>query len=467
MFVPSTNSMLLRTTFYLVALLTVAVGLAIECHADEISATENRIEHLERELQLQSSELQQLKQELRLETSIAKIDDGSIRYDRGLILTPGDGSNTPFSLKVNGWFQFRHHDFNSHVESWTDNAGITHPVENRNAFDIERARLVLSGHVLDERLTYFTQIDGDTDGGHQLDFFDYYWAWKFDDSFSIQVGKRKVSASRQWLLGARRTRLIDRPMATDFFRPDRTVGIWAVGDLPGNAYYELMVGNGYRTANLPETSTDDRLTFAGTSYLDPLGDYGNTLDDAKDRDSLLVRVGHSFVYSPTSEATGGSPLPETNFIRLTDGTRLTDTGALAPGVTVSDVDIYFYSIDGAFKYKGWSFDAELYLLWLEQLKGDAALPMTDLMQHGFYVEGGRFLIPQKLDANARYSEIDGFYGRGREIAAGLNYYPLSNPYLRLSFDVTRVIDSPLQNTSSDILVGDDGLLFRTQVQAEF
>ena len=102
---------------------------------------------------------------------------------------------------------------------WTDNAGITRPVQNRNAFDIERGRLVLSGFVHDSRLTYFLQIDGDTDGGHVVDFFDYWWAWEFSDRFQLQFGKRKVPASRQWLLGARNTRLIDRPMAERLLSP--------------------------------------------------------------------------------------------------------------------------------------------------------------------------------------------------------------------------------------------------------
>ena len=39
--------------------------------------------------------------------------------------------------------------------------------------------------------------------------------------------------------------------------------------------------------------------------------------------------------------------------------------------------------------------------------------------------------------------------------------------MKVSFDVTSLDDSPLQIRASDILVGDDGVLFRTQFQAEF
>ena len=390
-------------------------------------------------------------------------------YDGGFTIVAFDKKKQPFNLKINGWIQFRHHGFARHVNSWTDNAGVTRTVRNRNAFDIERARLTFKGSVLDPRLTYFYQLDGDTDGRHTVDFFDYWWAWKFSDQFRLQFGKRKVSGSRQWLLGARRTRFIDRPMANDFFRPDRTIGLWGVGKTHRLGNYELMIGNGYRTSNLPNNTTDDQLTYAFTQYFDPRGDYGGQLVDFDYNCDPLIRFGHSFVYSPITSEALGNPLAETDFIRLADGTRLNQVGALAPGVTVSGVDVFFYGVDFAAKYRGWSFNSEVFFRWLENLQGNGVLPVNSVFQRGFYVEGGKFIIPQKLDFNLRYSEVRGLLGGGSEYAAGFNWYPLdkSNFRLKWSFDVSVFDGSPLNNSSSDILVGDDGMLFRTQLQAEF
>lgn len=390
-----------------------------------------------------------------------------VDYDSGLVLRPFCPERFPFEMKFNGWMQFRHHGFARDVDSWTDSAGITRPIRNRNAFDIERARLIVSGYALDKRLTYFVQMDGNTDSSHMVQFFDYYWAWKFSDRFQIQLGKRKVPAVRQWLMGARRTRLVDRPMAADFFRPDRTVGIFGVGKLGKHGHYQAMVGNGYRTANIPNSGTDDHLTFAITNYFDPLGDFGGQIVDYGYKDNPLVRFGHSFVFSPQTDDKRGIPLPETRFLRLTDGTPLTQTGALAPGVTVSQFDIYLYSVDMAAKWRGWSIDAEAYFRWIQQIQGDGALPITQLYQHGFFVEGGRFIIRKRLDFNVRYSQISGLSGDASEYAAGFNWYPMETYKMKLSFDVTRLNRSPLNNTSSDILVGESGTLFRTQVQAEF
>ena len=257
-------------------------------------------------------------------------------------------------------------------------------------------------------------------------------------------------------------------MANDFFRPDRTIGIWASGRIRDAFNYEVMVGNGYRTSNIPNSATDNKFTFAATNYWDPHGDFGGQLVDYDYSCAPLVRYGHSFVFSPVSDdQLAGVPLGEADFVRLTDGTRLGQLGSLTPGVTASNFDIYFYGVDAAAKWRGWSINAEVFLRWIENIRGDGALTITDLLQRGFYVEGGRFLIPQKLDVNLRYSQVSGLFGDSSEYSGGVNWYPLETHKMKISCDVTVLDGSPLNNTTSDILVGDSGVLFRTQFQAEF
>jgi len=387
-------------------------------------------------------------------------------YDRGFVIRPFNQKQNPFELKTTGWIQFRHHAFARDVSTWTDSAGVTRPVRNRNAFDIERARLAFAGTALDSRSTWFLQLDGDTDGSHAVDFFDYWWAWRFSDSFQLQVGKRKVPGSRQWLLGARRTRFIDRPVANDFFRPDRTVGLFGVGKIGDTGHYEIMAGNGHSTSNLPNSRTDNKFTFAASNYFDPLGAFGGRLTDYSHTETPLMRLGHSVVVSPQSSGVTGTT-GELAFLRLSDGTPLSQNGALAAGAMASQFDVYLYSLDAAVRYRGFSLNAEAYMRWIEDIQGSAPLPVSQLFQSGFYVEGGYFLIKKKLDLNLRYSQVSGSAGDASEVAVGLNWFPLKSHRMKISFDVTRLDGSPLQNASSDILAGDDGLLFRTQYQAEF
>jgi hypothetical protein len=390
-----------------------------------------------------------------------------VDYDKAIVLRPFDRSKHPYELAINGWVQLRHHTFSRNVETWTDSAGVVRPVEPRNAFEIERGRLVLSGFAADPRLTYFLQLDGDTDGAHAVDFFDYWWAWQVSDSFRIQFGKRKVTAVRQWILGARDTRLVDRPLANDFFRPGRTVGIFGTGSIGKAVHYEIMAGNGYNGGNIPESQSDTRFVFSATGYMDPFGDFGGPLADLESTDQLLLRLGHSFAYSPQEGSELGNPRGEADFLWLADGTRLTDTGVLGPGLTASDFDLYLYGLDAAFKYRGWSANGEAFFRWIESIKGDGPVSDPGIFQHGWYLEGGKFLIPKRLDINARFSTTHDPFGTSNEYAAGLNLYPLANRSAKLSFDTTMLDGSSLNNPASDIRAGDDGLLFRTQFQAEF
>lgn len=388
-------------------------------------------------------------------------------YKKGFLISPLDPKRDKFQLKVNGWIQFRHSAFIRNEETWTDNAGVTREIRNRNHFDLERGRLVFSGHALDPKLTYFLQLDGDTDGREVVDFFDYWWAWKFSDSLRVQAGKRKVAASRRWLMGARDSRLVDRPIATDFFRPDRTVGVWANGNFDDTIFYDLNLGNGYRTAGRNSLEIDDKLSFAATSWWDVAGPFGKTITDHAMSQETLIRIGHSFAFAPQAGTSLGEPLRESTFLRLADGTLLSDPGALAPGVTISKSDVLLYAVDFGWKDNGWSLSAEAYFRWLRNLAGDGPLPTDSIQQTGFFVELGSVIKPNYSDWNIRYSEIQGDFGSGSESAAGINFYPLGKPSVKVTFDVSYFDGSPLNNTATGIAAGDAGVLLRTQFQAQF
>lgn len=124
------------------------------------------------------------------------------------------------------------------------------------------------------------------------------------------------------------------------------------------------------------------------------------------------------MYSPITSNELGERQAETDFLRLSDGTRLNQVGALSPGVTVSGVNVLFYGVDFAAKLRGWSFNSKIFMRWLDDFEADAPLPVASLMQRGFYAEGGRFLIPQKLDVNFRYSEVQGLLGGGSNMPPG-------------------------------------------------
>ncbi|MFO0180720.1 MAG: hypothetical protein ACK517_02945 [bacterium] len=66
-----------------------------------------------------------------------------------------------------------------------------------------------------------------------------------------------------------------------------------------------------------------------------------------------------------------------------------------------------------------------------------------------------------------YAFVDGKQGTTYNYATGLSFYPRSAQHLKISIDTTYIDGSPVNSTGSDILVGDDGPLVRTQFHVVF
>ncbi len=387
-----------------------------------------------------------------------------VGYDNGLWIRALKEEES-FELKTNLRMQFRFVSFTGNEDEWTNNAGVVLPIESRQYFDIERFRMVFSGHAFTPKFKYFLQMDGDNDSRNVVSILDGWFAWHFSDDFEIQVGKRKVPGTRNWLLGAFDTRMIDRPFANEFFRPSRTTGIWAVGDPTSSTHYELMLGQGYNTDGLTPAEIGNNFAVAGSSWWDAIGSYGPARPtDFEFHEDLAVRVGSSWVRS--AEGTPGRQLEETDFLRLTDGTRLTEPNALAPGATVTSFDVTLFAIDAAFKYRGWSANGEYFWRSITDLKANLPVPSAGLQQGG-YLEGGYFFLPQEFEWNSQFSFITSKFGTRSSYATGFSYYPRKTQNLKLSIDATIIDGSPINSTGTDILLGDHGTLIRTQFQAQF
>ena len=334
----------------------------------------------------------------------------SVLYDNGFLIKPKDKNKNPFQLKVNGRIQFRHTGFVRLREEFVDRAtGNVIPIEPRNDFEIERGRIQFGGYVHDPKLQYYMNIDFDTDDNHRAVAQDFWFNYEFSDALNVYAGKAFIPGSRDWLNGALSMRFGDRSMPTTFFRPDRTVGIWAIGEPIENLHYRVMLGNGFSSADLSPSSIDDNFMYSGSTWWDPWGDYGTGASDLQWHCTPVVRVGHSFTYAKQSPEIDGTPQAEENFVLLSDGVRLVDTGALAPGVTVNAFDIYLYSIDLAGKWHGFSFNSEYFMRWLTDLRADGPTGFNKLYDHGFYFDTGYMVIRERLELNGRIGLVSGFF----------------------------------------------------------
>jgi hypothetical protein len=383
-------------------------------------------------------------------------------YDKGFYIRGRDLSTVPFSLSINGRMQLRYTNFSRDHKTWTDNAGVTRKIDNRNDFEIERGRLEFTGTALYPELGYYINLDADTDDNHSVIFHDFWISYAFHRAFVLYGGKAFVPGSRDWLNGSTRTRFADRSLTTSFFRPDRTLGLWVIGEPLDGVYYRTMLGNGFATTDLDPGEIDDQFATATSLWWDVFDNYGKGASDLEWHDRPGLQIGSSFTFAPTNDEND-----EENFLRLSDGTRIIDEGALAPDTTVDRFKVYLYSVDAAAKWHGFSLNGEYFFRWVHDIRATGPIPKRKMFDHGFFLEAGYFLIRNYLELNARTSQIFGDFGDSSEYAGGINWFINGTHGLKLAIDATKVNDSPISNSGPNYRAGDDGVMVRTQLQTAF
>jgi len=96
-----------------------------------------------------------------------------------------------------------------------------------------------------------------------------------------------------------------------------------------------------------------------------------------------------------------------------------------------------------------------------------------LLDDGFVLQSGYFVIPEKLELIARWSRIAGDSGTlglvsasSDEFGAGFVWY-FRGHNAKLTFDANRFNGAPVSSSRLDLLPSDAGWLFRTQFQLAF
>jgi hypothetical protein len=388
-------------------------------------------------------------------------------YDRGFFI---DSSEVDaYRLKINLQNQFRYTGFGRTQREWVDATGATERIVNRSDFEINRGRLIFSGHAIEPDLNYYVNLDYASLGDDRVTILLAWLNYRFHRGFDLHFGKGKVPGSREWLLSAMQTMSPDRSMATTFFRPSITTGVWAKGEPIDNLYYQALVGNGFNTASAGFRDLDTNFVYSANTWWEPLGDFGGLYSDLSYRDELAVRTGTSFTTSRQSTTQFDQRVAEETFIRLSDGTDLTTLGALAPGVQVTDYSLYLMTFDAATKYRGVSLSSEYFLRWLVGIRGDGpiAKERRNLFDHGFHLQAGTFVVPKRVELFTRTSGVFGTFGNGGEYAGGVNLFFRGREEWRFCFDLTRVIDSPAEQIRTGYEAGARGWLVRGQLQTTF
>jgi len=391
-----------------------------------------------------------------------------VGYDQGFVMEPGSVGESPFSLKINNQTMFRYAGFLREVETWTDSAGVVRPVNNFNNFQIPRGRLSFSGGALVQDLSYQVIIDYNTVTNTPIGFRAYLLSYEFSDAMTVHVGQNKVPGTREWLTSAFAVQGTDRSMATTFFRPSLSQGIWITGRVWDDVHYHAMLSNGFNTSNLPARDLNVYPCWSGSVWWEPWGAFGKDFSDVQWHEQPAIRVGTSQTFAHDRGSQANSNAPENSLLRLSDGTVITDKGALAPGVTLQDYTVFLSAFDLGWKYQGLSLLGELYLQTLGNLNGNGPLPISSTQAAGGYLQGGVFVLPRELEFYGRGSVVAGDYGTGGEYAGGFNWFPLlGKDNLRVTTDLAYVLRTPADQNRTDYTAGSTGWLLRAQVSTSF
>jgi len=369
-------------------------------------------------------------------------------------------------------------DFDDYVYT---NDGVD---SSAQGFDLERARLYLTGQVLKD-LKYKIVLEGDDDsnGSKGVYMYEYELNYSFIPELGARLGKYKVPFGKQEPGSSGKLMLVDRALATDVFNLDRGTGVEAFGTFDLGEIkpeYRAMVFTGFRNNdNVPVAQNDNSPSLA-TRLAIPL--MGASMEDFADESDLsfhenpVALIGTSYAYANdrTEDHFLGGDNDSYKFLGKSayDG----DTDVFTLGGETNMIGAYM-----SFKYSGLSVNVEGFYQNLDvdsKEWADAAdfgnavrtgLLSDALDNYGWHAQSGYFIVPKSFELTSRVSGVhpDGS-NDSYEYAGGWNWY-LSGNDLKLSMDLSYIDDLPVVNSAANYHGIQNNALFliRTQLQFQF
>ncbi|MHC4139523.1 MAG: porin, partial [Planctomycetota bacterium] len=326
--------------------------------------------------------------------------------------------------------------------------------EDDSSFRLRRARLKWDGYAYKDFI-YKIELalksqdtkptsTADKDKAKAVELIDWWAEYKKYPFAKIRFGQWKVPFNHQRVGSSSTLQRIDRASAQDEFTMGRQIGAMVSGNLFDNKmeYYAGMFnGNGRNEAR---NGNNEHLYIARVSW-NPFGGFGKG-------------IGEQISDLAWSEKPKAHLSAAIAFDNAADET--IDLEGL--GETTSD-DVDRTSLVGEYglKYKGFSTSAEFYWRKYDNVGGKS------LIDRGFFVQAGYFLIPKHLEIAGRYSLVDYDNRRTtdavREATAGINYF-FAGQSKKLQFNFVRM-DNELPHSVS---VSDDiDYFYRLQFQLAF
>ncbi len=371
------------------------------------------------------------------------------------------GRSSKGELNIGGYALLRYINQTPAEQEFTDHLGNVRPIDTRRDIQFHRAMIHFKGWLFSPKFRYsitsWTVMS--TDQTTLYGFLGY----QAHKKFNVYAGTNSLGGSRSvygshpfWLAH-------DRVMADEFFRGSFTNGIWVNGEVLPGLWYNAAVGNNFSTLGISAKQLNRGLATGGTVWWMPTTkEFGpnSSYDDWEYHEKLATRIGFTTAKSREDRQELAANSPENTQVRLADSTLLFDAGSLAPGVTVNEADVRLLSFDAGMKYRGIFAQAEMYYRTIDGFSADGPLPVSQIVDKGFYIQAAFYPIKQKLELYASTSWVfgdkDAGFGDAHEYLGGANLFWFSSRNIRSNVQIMHVDRSAANSTFGFYVGGQKG-----------
>jgi hypothetical protein len=441
-------------------------------------------------------------------------------YDRGFNLSVNDNA---FFLKIRARFAFRFtqrerndaYQTSGDSKNYPDLLGVfgdyraNRSIDEGSTFNLRVARLYFMGHLFNPDFKYFIQLAGETAENAQapgaVGLLDMNVTSTHISWLNVQIGQYKVYFNRSQINSTAAMQFANRALAMDAFTANglnrRDVGITIMNDeeiYPINYYFGVFNGAGplvnrfaqftseeptsgcpggqtsgnpfpspagcpanQRNLNANFRSNIDQLMYVARLQANIMGRAGYGEGDMAYSETPQMVIGGAYAYNPGIDTSTNNAFVGIDLANLNVRRALAANGngrILGQGV----VDFSTWTMDYAFKYRGFSLTAEY---WFKNVtrhnKGLPCMQTAGLAgpctvyapgqfgnATGWYVQSGYYLIPRKVEVAARYAYWDPDTNSAsdliKEVDVSLNWF-LSGTY-----------DHQIMLTYSNVAMGQGG-----------
>lgn len=403
-----------------------------------------------------------------LAQDVASVPDSTEADDKFASVPIGAGAFTPGSgfdilktkrgsinLSVYGLFRFL--DQTPGKQTFTDHLGRERQVATRNDINWHRTMVWVSGFFYKPEFLYTITVWSLPTTEQTLAFGLLRYVVSKPLTIGAGIGPSLTARSMQgtWPFWAGS----DRQMAEEFYRGGFSSSFFITGTPVNKLYYTAAINRSL--SQLGITAANDNRSYAysfSTWFMPTTGEFGprGGFGDLEKHQELATRFGLSACRARESRYAVIPDSPRHQQIRMSDGVNPFETGALADGVTVTDLTYQEVAFDAGAKYNGFSIQAEYAFRRLGDFVADGPIPEASLVDHGFYAEAMQMVHP-KLGVYATTGYIfDEFKRHPWELGGGASLYPYGNRNLRLNLHYIHIEKSPTGSSFGYYTAGQTG-----------